>query len=243
MRLRWLAMCVVMFAVAPARAADRDLPTDVTRDVETVAVLLDEALRCLTSDDHLRQEVLWLAADLRLHAIRCTLRDAPEQHAARLMDWATRLERAPATHWHIREVCNEMTSDLDRRRVRELAEKLVESQNAIARAIRYVPPDYGPEYDQGWKEPAIGEVPLVVLEKGKSVKVRHAIRWRQYADDTMPVEFVAAAGLKVPAKLTLDFEKHSLEFEYEITGLAEGEYTLVLTPAVGQPVKVSVSVK
>ena len=41
-------------------------------------------------------------------------------------------------------------------------------------------------------------------------------------------------------ELTLDFEKHSLEFEYEVAGLAVGEYTIILTPFVGQPVKVSV---
>src|SRR5215203_5180151 len=141
MLLRWLAVSVVLVAVAPARAADRDLPTDVTRDVETVAVLLDEALRCLclNHDKHLRQEVLWLAIDLRLHAIRYTLRGAPEQHAARLTDWATRLELTPTTRWHLQLVCDEMTSDLDLRRLRELAAKLVERQDAIARAIR-IPP-------------------------------------------------------------------------------------------------------
>jgi hypothetical protein len=243
MRLRWLAACAVLFAVAPARAADRDLPADVTRDVEAVAVLLDEALRCLRSGGHLRQEVLWLAADLRLHAIRYSLRGADDEHAARLIEWATRLERAPTTRWSVREVCGELTDDLDRRRVRELARQLIESQDAIALAIRHRPPDYGPEYDQGRAEPAIGEVPLVVLEKGKSVKVRHGIGWRQYRSDALGIELVAAPGLKVPAKLILDFEKHSLDFEYEITGLAVGEYTIVLTPAVGQPVKVSVSVK
>ena len=242
MLLRWLALGVVLVAVAPARADDRGLPADVTRDVETVAVLLDEALRCLMSDDHLRREVLWLALDLRLHAIRYTLRGAPDHHAERLTDWATRLERAPTTRWHVREVCDELTSDLDRRRVRQLAAELVATQDAIARAIRELP-RYPPHYDQGRTEPAIGEVPLVVVEKGKTVAVRHALQWRQYANDTLAVDLVAAAGLKVPATLTLDFEKHTLDFEYEITGLAVGEYTIVLTPVVGQPVKVSVSVK
>jgi hypothetical protein len=244
MLLRWLALGVVFVAVAPARADDRGLPADVTRDIEAVAVLLDESLRCLKRDDLLRQEVLWLALDLRLHAIRYTLRGAPDHHAERLADWATRLERTPTTRWHVRMVCDELTNDLDRRRVREFAAELVAAQDAITRAIYAQRWDYPPHYDQGWTEPSIGEVPLVVVEKGKSVTVRHAIRWRQYPGDTVRVALVAsAAGLTFPAELTLDFEKHSLEFEYEITGVAVGEYTIVLTPVVGQPVKVSVSVK
>jgi hypothetical protein len=224
-------------AVAPARASDTD------RDLERVAIGLREALAVLRSDEVLRREVLWLAIDLRLAALRCALRDTTDD-AGRLTEWAERFERDHANRGDLRLVAHDLQSELDRRRVRRLASELVANQDRIARAIRELPKDYSPHYDQGTVEPRIGELPLIVAEKGKPVRVRQAIQWRQHPGDTLKVTLVSsAAELVVPAELTLEFEEHSLDFEYEIRGLAVGDYTIVLVPAVGREVKVRVSVR
>ena len=53
-----------------------------------------------------------------------------------------------------------------------------------------------------------------------------------------------ADALGFPAELKLDFEKNQTAFEYEVkAGAKDGEYTLTLIPAVGEPVVVIVTVK
>jgi hypothetical protein len=75
--------------------------------------------------------------------------------------------------------------------------------------------------------------------------VRHTIKWGQYAEDELEVKVTASdPSLSVPATLTLDFEKHQFRFEYEVkAGQKTGEFTVTLTPNVGEPVTVKVIVK
>jgi hypothetical protein len=122
-------------------------------------------------------------------------------------------------------VCAALPSpgDAERARLRYLAAEIVARQDAIARAIRTRSRDYPPHYDQGRTEPAIRDLPLVVLEKGKSVKVRQGISWRQYGLDTLKVTLVSSSPeLVVPAELTLDFERHSLDSSTRFAGWRSG---------------------
>jgi len=93
--------------------------------------------------------------------------------------------------------------------------------------------------------PTIGEAKPVVLEKGGRAKVTHTIRWRQYPEDVLTVTVTPSdPSLAVPAKLTLEFEKNEVSFEYEITaGDKAGTFSLTLTPQTGSPVVVAVTVK
>lgn len=103
------------------------------------------------------------------------------------------------------------------------------------------------------KDPKIGTVGPVFLTKGESKKVRHTINWRQYDKDDILVKLVAvdkekkpvaADALGFPPELKLNFEQNQTFFEYDVkAGAKEGEYTLTLTPAVGDPVSVIVTVK
>lgn len=93
--------------------------------------------------------------------------------------------------------------------------------------------------------PRIGAVPAITLDRGGRAVIRHSIRWNQYAEDELEVKVTASDPcLTVPAILTLDFEKHSLRFEYEVrAGQKAGEFTVTLTPQVGESVAVKVLVK
>jgi hypothetical protein len=168
--------------------------------------------------------------------------------AAKLNDWATRLEQANTTRWYVEVVRDELTSMLDRNRLRELAEEVFVQQARIDRMLHtacwYTNCEGDELYRRPIHEPQIGDVPTVVVERGKTIKIRHTISWRQYAEDELVVKLAASPTLTVPAELKLEFEKHQFEFEYEVqVGETVGEADIILTPAVGQPVVVHLSVR
>jgi hypothetical protein len=234
---------VVLALTVPTRLVAAEYPADIARDLEVVAASLDESLRCLTRDDAFSREVLLLAHDLRLNALWCVARDL-DGCADKLNDWAARLEQASTKRWYVEIVRDELTSMLDRSRLRELAAELLLQQERIDRALYDGWGCCDARYNQGHAEPQIGDVPTVVVERGKTIKLRHAIRWRMYPEDELVVKLSASPSLTVPAELKLEFEKHSLEFEYEVkVGENIGESDIVLTPAVGQPVVVHLSVR
>ncbi len=94
-------------------------------------------------------------------------------------------------------------------------------------------------------EPTFGAVGVVSLTKGETKKVQHTIAWNQYKEDEIVVKVTASdPSVKVPAELKLDFERNQFRFEYEIkAGDKAGDFTVTLTPAVGAPIQVQVSVK
>ena len=138
-------------------------------------------------------------------------------------------------------------------------EKLKQQLEAVIRSQELIGKDLA-ELDrifvekQFKKEPEIGTVGPAFLTKGEAKKVRHTINWRQYDKDELVLKLtvtdnkdkkpVPADVLGVATELKLDFEKNQTFFEYDVkAGAKEGEYTLTLTPAVGDPVTVIVTVK
>jgi hypothetical protein len=103
------------------------------------------------------------------------------------------------------------------------------------------------------KDPKLLSIGPVFLAKGETKKLRHGINWRQFDKDDLAVKVtvadkdkkpVAADVLGVAAELKLNFERNERDFEYEVkAGGKEGEYTLTLTPEVGDPVTVTVTIK
>jgi hypothetical protein len=84
------------------------------------------------------------------------------------------------------------------------------------------------------------------LAKGESRKVKHGINWRQFKEDALEVRLESSdpKALVVPEKITLDFEKNNLDFEYEVrAGTMPGDYKVTLTPAAGDKIEVLISVK
>ena len=103
------------------------------------------------------------------------------------------------------------------------------------------------------KTPDIGTIGPVFLTKGETKKLNHKIDWLQYPKDDLVVKLavldkdkkpVPPDALGVAAELKLNFETHQLSFDYDVkAGAKDGEYTLTLTPEVGDPVVVIVTVK
>lgn len=96
------------------------------------------------------------------------------------------------------------------------------------------------------KVPEIRPVGQVFLTKGESKKIKHAIDWLQFDKDDVTVKVTTSdpAGVAVPAELKLNFDKNPVDFEYEVkAGSVAGDHTITLTPEVGKPVQVKVTVK
>jgi len=101
------------------------------------------------------------------------------------------------------------------------------------------------EEEETSPNPKIGAVGVLSLAKGETKKVQHTIAWNQYKEDDLKVKVTASdPSVVVPGELNLNFDKHQFKFEYEIkAGTKEGDFVVTLTPAVGNPVQVLVSVK
>ena len=138
-----------------------------------------------------------------------------------------------------------------RERLKAQLQKVIDDQERIGKDLA--------ELQDRWvssqfkKEPEFGAVGPVFLAKGEAKRIRHTINWRQYDKDEIVLKSsvvdkdkkrVAADALAAPAELKLDFEKNQTTFEYDLkAGSKEGEYTVTLTPAVGEPIVVTVTVK
>ncbi|MDB5312304.1 MAG: hypothetical protein JWO38_6506 [Gemmataceae bacterium] len=103
------------------------------------------------------------------------------------------------------------------------------------------------------KEPKFLPVGPVFLAKGETKRLKHGINWRQFDKDDLSIRVtvsdkekkpVPGDVLGVPAELKLNFERNERDFEYDVkAGAKEGEYTITLTPEVGDPVVVTVTIK
>jgi hypothetical protein len=93
--------------------------------------------------------------------------------------------------------------------------------------------------------PTILEAGVVSFSKGETKRLDHAISWNQFQGDTLVVKVTASdPSITVPAELTLDYEKNTTRFDYEVkAGNKEGTFKIKLTPAVGKPVETQIIVK
>lgn len=140
-------------------------------------------------------------------------------------------------------------AEVELRRLRRMLVEILDNQEQTTRAIRdrqlsqYPCCSSGEGYE-GNPYPAIGDVPLLVVLRGTTFKVRHRLKWRRYREDSLEVELATTSSeVTVPKKLLLEFEKNELQFEYEVRVGAPGDYTIVLTPTVGEVVMVHLSVR
>jgi hypothetical protein len=105
------------------------------------------------------------------------------------------------------------------------------------------PPTFGSNFDQ--RKPRLGLIGPLVLTKGEAKKVTHKLDWRLFPKDEFTVKLtVSDPSITVPAELKLNFDRDDVSFTYEIqAGNKVGEFTVTLTPEVGDAVIVKVSVK
>lgn len=92
--------------------------------------------------------------------------------------------------------------------------------------------------------PQLLPVPPVTMAKGEKKTIKQGIDWKIFTDGSIQVKFEAPAnsGLKLPPVLKVPDD--SDDFTFEITaGQNVGEFPITLTPSVGSPVTIMVTVK
>ena len=139
----------------------------------------------------------------------------------------------------------------DREKLKRMLAAVIEEKKRLRQELERWQQEKIPELTK--KEPDILPIGAVFLTKGESKKLKQGINWRQFDKDDLTIKVtvldkdknpVAADVLVVPAQIKLDFEKNNLDFEYMVkAGVKEGEYTMILTPEVGVPVLVTVTIK
>jgi hypothetical protein len=136
-------------------------------------------------------------------------------------------------------------------KLKKLLETVIETQQRIRKELQ----DWSTRIEDDLRkpEPKILPVGAIFLAKGESKKVKQGISWRQYPKDDVLVKLtvtdkdkkpVPADVIGLPAEMKLNFEKNSIDFEYELkAGNKEGDYTLTIQPEIGDGAVVTVTVK
>ena len=82
----------------------------------------------------------------------------------------------------------------------------------------------------------------VTVDAKKSITVKIPIDWKLYDKGDLTLTAVADGGVMVPMMLSIKDDKD--EIELPVTALDKpGEYRITVTPAVGAPVVIVVTVK
>ncbi|MCZ2343687.1 MAG: hypothetical protein LC104_18115 [Bacteroidales bacterium] len=125
-------------------------------------------------------------------------------------------------------------------KLRDELRRIIEDQKSVSQALdrskrRIVDNLFNPQ---------LLPVPPITLAKGEKKTLTQPVDWKIFADDSLQVKVEASAGsdLKVPAVLKVSADNDS--FTYDVTaGQKTGEFTMTLTPSVGAPLTVKVTVK
>ncbi|OWK44311.1 hypothetical protein [Fimbriiglobus ruber] len=129
---------------------------------------------------------------------------------------------------------------LSESKLRDELRKIIDNQTLVTRALKRI-------YDGiqiSLFAPTIKPVPPVMLAQGEKKTVKHVIDWNVFDKGEIKVRVEPQAGSEIqgPGELTVKDDKN--DFEYEITaGKKAGEFTVKLTPTVGEPVIVKIVVK
>ena len=94
--------------------------------------------------------------------------------------------------------------------------------------------------------PTVRPVGDVFLVKGEVKRVRHGLNWNDFKGDGFAIKVASSdpAAVVVPPLVKVTFEDNDVAFEYEMrAGNTAGDFTITLTPDVGNPVTVKVKVK
>ncbi|MFO0938085.1 MAG: hypothetical protein U0798_16400 [Gemmataceae bacterium] len=92
--------------------------------------------------------------------------------------------------------------------------------------------------------PEIKSAQTVIVNKNSTITVKHSIDWKLYDKGEIKVNIVApdGSGLTVPGVVTVKDDKDELVYDVK-SGDKTGDFKVILTPAVGKPAEVIVTVK
>lgn len=125
-------------------------------------------------------------------------------------------------------------------KVREQLRQIIVRQQTLAQALDTLKRDL----TEKLFAPAIQPVPPVVLARGETKAIRHAVDWNVYegGEFTVKLELPLGGALTGPASVAVKDDRN--DFEYDLTaGDAPGDYTVRLVPSVGKAVEVKVTVR
>ena len=140
----------------------------------------------------------------------------------------------------LKEVRSKSGDVVNINKLRDDLRKIIEDQLFVAEALNRAKKVYVDELFN----PAIVPLPPVTLAKGEAKKITQGIDWKVYVDGAIKVkvEAPAGSGLEVPG--VIDVLDDRDDFDYTITaGQTAGDFDVTLTPTVGRPVTVRVTVK
>ncbi|MFO0799881.1 MAG: hypothetical protein U0804_20620 [Gemmataceae bacterium] len=183
------------------------------------------------------------AAEKKLDAVLADYAKEKWGDAAQVSDAEVTLAALEAEVRVIRTALGELQT---KERLRAMLASVIEQRRRLQDEMR----GWRVKVEEGLtkKEPEILPLGPVFLAKGETKRLRQGLNWRLFDKDDLTVRVTTsdAEGVTGPAMLRLNFEDVSLTnaFEYEVrAGTKVGDFTLTLTPEVGEPVQVRVQVK
>lgn len=140
----------------------------------------------------------------------------------------------------LKEVREKLGDVVSINKLRDELRRIIEDQKSVSQALdrtkrRIVDNLFNPQ---------LLPIPAVTLTKGEKKTLTQPVDWKIFADDSLQVKVEASVGsdLKVPTVLKVSADNDS--FTYDITaGQKTGEFSITLTPSVGAPLTVKITVK
>ena len=140
----------------------------------------------------------------------------------------------------LEQIRRELGDTVSEGKLRDDLRRIIENQRVVSDALVRV--------IQGRREqlnaPVIQSVPTVMLERGATLKVTHAVDWKFFTNGELKIRLEASVGseLSVPAELIVKDDRDN--FDWILTaGRKPGSFTVTLRPSVGPAVVVAVVVK
>ncbi|HET6573561.1 MAG TPA: hypothetical protein VFG68_08165 [Fimbriiglobus sp.] len=140
----------------------------------------------------------------------------------------------------LQAIRNRLGESININKLREALQKIIKDQKLVAEAVRRLR-DHA---ITSLFAPKVLPVGPVVLARGETKAIIHAVEWNVFEGDGIKVRVEPQPGSAItgPGEVTVSADRN--DFRYELTaGDKPGEYTVRLIPSVGEPIEVKVTVK
>jgi len=125
-------------------------------------------------------------------------------------------------------------------KLRDDLRKIIEDQQQVSTALERIKKGI----ISSLFNPKLLPGPALVLAKGEKRTITQQINWNAYVEGSLTIKLQAQPGsdLQLPAQVIAQDDRD--DFSFELTaGQKAGEFTITLTPAVGEPLLLKVTVK
>jgi hypothetical protein len=177
------------------------------------------------------------AAEVAVEALREPLKEGRKPPEAAVAQTRTALA---ALLKRLEAIRRELGDTLSEGKLRDDLRKIIENQTLVSNSLDGIMK----RNREMLFAPEVRPVPAIELAVGASKKVTQEIDWKLFDKGELKLRLsvTPAGGPTVPADITVTDDKN--EFSYTVTaGAKPGTYTLKITPSVGPPVTIPVTVK